>query len=488
MMNSIFFIVFISLFSCQLMMAQKYSGNYYGGYSGIYGIQENPASFSNNKPYWDINLVGIGASVYSQYGYIKDESILSWISKKQTINAFDSIPYTYSQSTDALLLPDSHSNSFNGFNLNAQVALPSFCFKIKTFSFGVFANSKFYTDAVSIPNFFDYHNLNALVDLKDYNVSPFSFGAMAWSEIGLHIGKRFELQNENNLSFGINFKYLLGHEAAFFENVSDFKFQKHNDSVYSARADVRGGFATGKSLNGQANNFGVQGTGYGFDIGAEYMVLSDDDSKSWHKYKFGVSINDIGAINFDKNAQVHHFKFNSLSEISNNVHRNTSNDDDILRRISTAIYGDSLASLESKTMTMYLPTSIRFNMDMNLYKNIFIHANISRRLKFSSQQLAAPNVMSISPRFEQRWFEAGMSFSIAEDKWMGVGSYIRLGVLTIGSDHIMSYFFPQSSLRGSDIYLSLKFMPLGKKNGFKAETAERFGSGGTKKENECYKF
>lgn len=480
---SLFFFFSLALFS------QRYSGNYYGGYSGVYGIQENPATFVHNKPYWDINLIGLGVSGYSQYGYMKDESILSLIGKTKTYNGSDSIPYKYNSATDALFLADSHTGSFVSLAVNTQVALPSFCFKIKDFSFGIFGNSRFYMDAVNTPNFFDYHKLKGLVDLQNYVIPPFNVNTMAWSEIGIHVGKKFELESENSISFGVNVKYLLGHEAGFFENVSDLKFYRNKDSIYSATANTRIGFATGKNLKGNDYTFGVLGTGVGVDFGTEYMVLSEDEnSKSLHKYKFGVSVRDLGAITFDKNTQVHKFAFNGLNEIADNIHKNNTNNDDVLKRLSTVLYGDSSASLESRNMTIYLPTSLQLNFDMNVYKSIFVHANISRRLKFFNAQLAAPNVMSISPRFEKRWFEAGMSFSLAEDKWMGIGSYLRLGVLTIGSDHIMSYFFPQSTLRGADIYLSLKFMPLGKKNGYKEDKAERFGSGGNKKEYGCYKY
>jgi hypothetical protein len=69
--------------------------------------------------------------------------------------------------------------------------------------------------------------------------------------------------------------------------------------------------------------------------------------------------------------------------------------------------------------------------------------------------------MAIGARFEKRWFEAGASLSLTEDKWFGVGTYVRLGLLTIGSDHINALIFGQPKFRGADVYMSLKIMPFG---------------------------
>ena len=38
---------------------------------------------------------------------------------------------------------------------------------------------------------------------------------------------------------------------------------------------------------------------------------------------------------------------------------------------------------------------------------------------------------------------------------------MRLGLLTIGSDHINALLFGQPKFRGADVYMSLKIMPFG---------------------------
>lgn len=66
--------ILLFLFFSTISYGQRYLGNHIGGYSGVYGIQENPASFVYKKPKWDINVVGTGLFAYTEYGYLKDET------------------------------------------------------------------------------------------------------------------------------------------------------------------------------------------------------------------------------------------------------------------------------------------------------------------------------------------------------------------------------------------------------------------------------
>ena len=80
-----------------------------------------------------------------------------------------------------------------------------------------------------------------------------------------------------------------------------------------------------------------------------------------------------------------------------------------------------------------------------------------RRLNVFAHQVQGFNSIAITPRYETRWIEVGAPISLVEDKWFGVGLYARFGFITIGSDHINTWIFPQSRLSGSDVYFSLRF-------------------------------
>ena len=81
-----------------------------------------------------------------------------------------------------------------------------------------------------------------------------------------------------------------------------------------------------------------------------------------------------------------------------------------------------------------------------------------------------------------------MPLSFIEDKMFGLGAYIRLGFLTIGSDQLNALLFKQSKLNSADFYLALKINPFRSKP--KEESFESFGSSNGKRKGDygCYKF
>ncbi|MBL7788457.1 MAG: hypothetical protein JNL75_01335 [Chitinophagales bacterium] len=450
-------------FSFYSLHSQRYLGNHIGGYSGVYGIQENPASFVTKKPNWDINVLGTGLYFYTEYGYLQDESLIS-AAGKTIRNGMDTLPFDYDKNSNSLFFANTYDQTLTGLMFQQTIHLPSFCFKVKRFSFGAFSNIKIAADGLNAPNFFNYNNLQNIIDFNPYKVTPFSVNAMAWGEIGLHIGYALELENGHTLAVGANPKYLIGFESFYVQNKSDYNFFRERDTFFASTANASIGFATGASRTTNNYNFGIQGTGLGLDLGAEYMIPNEDEeSNSTHYMKFGIAIKDLGSIRFDKNTEQHNFSikdadFNVLTTIHNNLNHNY----DLIKRLSAAVYqGDSLKSKVDNEMTVHTPTSINISWDYNIRSDFYIHAFIGRRLKTLERQIAAPNVMAVGARYEKRWFEAGANISLTEDKWMGIGTYVRLGLLTIGSDHINALLFSQPKLRGADVYLSLKVMPFG---------------------------
>lgn len=477
MMQRIKLILFFTIILSISINAQRYSGHNFSGYSGVYGIEENPASFVMKRPKWDVNIVGLSLYGYSNYGYIANQSALSMDGMK-VINVTDSIPRNINDVTDARYFANDIKDPFTGLLLQANVHLPSFCFRINNMSFGLFSNMRVGADAMNAPTFFNYMNLKDLTDFKPYKIEPFIVNSMVWGEIGLHFGYAQELQNENILSIGLNPKYLIGYEAAYIQNKTNYDFYRERDTFFASDANLSIGFATGASLKDNSYSFGPKGSGFGLDVGAEYIIPTkdDDENLSPHWMKFGLAIKDIGAVTFNKNTEVHDFAINrSEFGVLKTITYNKNHNYDVIKRISASVYnGDSLKSLKEKEFTMYTPMSISAYWDYNFKKDFYINLFATRRIKTLNMQLSAPNIFMVSGRYEKRWFEAGMSASLTEDSWFGVGTYLRLGLFTIGSDHINTIFFSQPKLRGSDIYLSLKIMPFGK--GGKEKGDDRFGA------------
>ncbi len=477
----ILFFVFINCIG----YSQRYSGNSFGSRSGILGIQDNPATFLNKNQKWDINILGFGAHIYSEYGYIADQSVLSLSGAKNIYNASDSIPLnTYDPENDALFYANQYSEPISGILFNQIFNLPSAAYKFNDFSAGVFTNVRSHMDGLNTPVFLNYLNLKALIDFKNYTITPTRINAMAWGEIGVHLGYRHELENGCTLALGLNPKYLLGLEAIYLQNKTNYDFVRDRDTFIADEANVTVGFASGSSRVSNDYKFGIHGKGLGLDIGLEYMIPNEDEeSESPHYMKFGASVKDIGSITFNKNAEEHNFVSNNLFEVYKYVTDNRNKNYDVIQRLSYWVYGDSSKSLVKKQITMALPTCVNFHWDYNIRPDFFVNAFISRRISSLNQQLSAPNVIMLSGRYEKKWFEGGASMSLTEDEWFGVGAYVRLGIFTIGSDHINTILFSQPKLRGSDIYMSLKLFPFKSPDG-SDESYEKMG-GKSGKRSKC---
>ena len=464
-MRKLVFLIVLAILLVVQVNAQRYTGNNFGGYAGVLGVQENPASFVNKNPRWDINVIGTGLAAYSEYGYFANESVLSLSGKRVITNGSDSIPSTFNPDNDALFIANQYTSPITGFMYHQTIHLPSVSFKIKeNFALGLFCNIRMGADAMNAPTFFNYSNLKQITDFRPYTIGITNVNAMAWGEIGANIAYAHTLPNDHILSIGLNPKYLLGFEAMYVQNKSDYNFYRDRDTFIASDANVTVGFASGASRYDQSYKFGINGTGIGLDIGAEYLIPNNNEqSVSPHYMKFGVAVRDLGGITFNKNAERHDFVINRTEfGVVKQITNNRSSNYEVVKRLSAALFNDdSVKSLVGNEISMYLPTSINLSWDYNFKTDFFVNVFASRRMTTLQHQLSAQNVWMVSGRFERRWFEAGLSASLTEDKWFGVGSYIRLGLFTIGSDHVNALLFSQSELRGADIYFSLKIMPFG---------------------------
>jgi|LauGreDrversion4_2_1035121.scaffolds.fasta_scaffold48620_3 hypothetical protein len=488
------YIIIILWLVSTILFSQKYYGLYRSNYSGSLGIQDNPAVFTSQKVKWDVNLVGFGIGFYTQTGFIANESGLSLLNgQKEVKNASDSLPANYNPDKQALFYANNPTSNYVGLMFNAVVHGPSLVFRVKDFSFGFFTNARAAFSAIDVPAFFNYYDLKNIVDFSIRQVDPFSAGFMQWSEIGINGAKKIQIGSlGHEISIGANFKYLMGFEAGYIANKSSFNFVKIQDSIITGNSNVEIGFSTGKSTNLDDYKYTQNGKGYALDLGVEYLVpQSDADEEEYpteYAIKIGASIKDIGAIQFDKNAQVHKYIVSSATSVPTKYLNGSKYIEEIVQKSSSIIYDDPLASQVSQSFSMALPTSLNLTFDYRAIKHVFVNASVQRRIVLGERQVLAMNFMGIVPRYEKRWFEIGMPLSFIEDKIFGLGAYIRLGFLTVGSDQLNALLFKQSKLNSADFFLALKINPF--RSVPKEESYESFGSSIGKRKNDygCFKF
>jgi hypothetical protein len=76
-------------------------------------------------------------------------------------------------------------------------------------------------------------------------------------------------------------------------------------------------------------------------------------------------------------------------------------------------HGDSTASFVADHFSMALPTALSIQADFNVYKNLFLNATIVKGFAHGTHPgVRAPDIYSLTPRLEKKWFEVSVPFSV----------------------------------------------------------------------------
>ena len=100
-----------------------------------------------------------------------------------------------------------------------------------------------------------------------------------------------------------------------------------------------------------------------------------------------------------------------------------------------------------------MAVSVQF--DAPIAKNLYVSGTAVVGMRFKGNAVERSDLLAVTPRYENRWFEFGIPVSIYRWKDIRMGTYVRLGPLTIGTETLNSWLIP-GQLEGSDIYFALK--------------------------------
>jgi hypothetical protein len=468
-------IFFVTL--SNVILAQGYVGLFNSNFSGISGAEYNPAFSSTSRFKWDVRLVGLGVYAYQEYFFLKNESAISILSKKEfafndsITNPLVSEPGSYN-TANGNSLPVATTAVYDFFDIqkpfnnivNLTVQGPGVLIKKDNVGFGLFTNFKMTSSTIGLDKKLSFDTISQLIHNNNYSLNPMQINIASYSEIGFNFSHKSLINENGNLSIGINAKLLLGHDAFFLNSTQQGIYFKNKDTSSAIQGSIEIGYSTGISTDMKKYNFGVQGVGAGFDIGAQFTIPSEDD-KDVNKIKIAFALKDIGWITYTKNAAIHQYSVQvpDTVRLINAAYKSIVGYYDLARVVSYHNYGDSTKSLQSNTLTMGIPLSFMVHFDYGFTKNIFVQAMIQRRINVFEHQIQASNLVSITPRFESKWFEFGIPINVVEDNLVGVGAYIRLAWITIGSDHLNTILLKQNNFQGTDIYMNIRIFPFEKK-------------------------
>ena len=484
----ILLILFVSLYLPLTGISQEQLGLRQSNYAGVAGIGLNPAHNLTSKQNWDIQLGGLAAYFDNNYFFLKNTNLLELARYRESVSV---IPAFNVDDENALQPNEFVIDYFDDqrtryLGLNTAVMGPSFMVRLESgHTFGLTTGLRLMGAAQRIPGVLSYYEYDRKEFGRPFEISEFEANLLSFAEIGLNYAGSIPT-GEGTMGIGITAKYLMPVEGGYFESKSPVQYTKLPGDTLSANfANLSYGYTT-TSIDGSFGGFNINGNGFGLDLGVIWTIDRAVDEYAW---RFGLSIVDIGVVNFNKNALRHTTLTAEEVIIPGAEYKDLSNIEDLndlAQKFSGDALGDPNASLVDNNFQIFLPTGISFQADASINENFYVNGMIMQRLPFPGASLERTSFIAVTPRFENRWFDVGIPLSVQNYTDFRVGAYARLWFLTMGT-HDVHNFLGQSNVTGGGFYASLRvpFFELGNLGG---KGRSGFGKGKRNGKVKCYKF
>jgi outer membrane protein OmpA-like peptidoglycan-associated protein len=420
----------------------------------VNSVIANPANIADSRFKTDIHL--LGASTFftnDDYG----------------VKVTDALKEDYDFDLDATKSPTTNNNA----NINVDVMGPAFMFNIdKKSSIAIFSRARAFLNINEL-NGETIDRLDDDIDSsEDYNINEGDLygSGNAWAEVGLTYARVLMNKEQHFLKGGLSLKYLKGLGSSYITG-------KNIDVNYDADGTaLPGGFTTGSYAStgdityGRFTDFEDEdyeyetpknANGFGVDLGFVYELRPEHASykttnangdtdlhkdKNKYKLKIGLSITDLGSINY-KDGLADNYDINAtVSE------EDIENADDI-----DTLFNDlyTLTSSQSNIKAL-LPTALHLNADLNINNHFYVNLNTDLSVTSKSKENVSriSNIVSLIPRFESKWFSFYVPLSLVQHTGFQLGAGFRAGALYIGSGSVVSLF--SSETKGADVYAGLK--------------------------------
>ncbi len=415
-------------------------------YAGMDRVRFNPALGISSAYQWDATLVGGHLFAKTDYGFLRSANLINFINRSSDallIDARTDIP----ESSDRPIVIFDEDGGSKSFFLSGLINGPSFSFALGDQTrVGLFSNIRLHASSTSIPENFGIYELNQSYQTDIVNLEQGVASFASWIEIGGHLSKRID-----ELSFGVNIKLLRPTEGGYINSKGSAQYNFIDSILTIANPPAIELAYTTSSINSNSLQTDINGGGIGLDIGVAYH------SDFWSA---GASITDIGALRYKTNVEIYTTELlSALTEIRTQDYRDFSTLRDLIDQFQN---DQNLMPDNFGVFSVGLPTRLSLFGDYSYDERISVSGVINQRLPLFPNSLAANNSLVVTPRYETSLFSYYLPITLLEYSSVSIGSAVRIGPLTIGTDHLPSVFI-NSDFNGSDLYFNLKIYPFNQK-------------------------
>jgi hypothetical protein len=316
-------------------------------------------------------------------------------------------------------------------------------------------------------------------DVKSPN---FNWTLHGWTEYRLTYAREVYNKDEHYVSAGITVSRLNGLGFIGVKGNLNSQFYPDNDSLKSTNTDIEISTTFADSLSQLSNGVGdavdqffnsKTGHGWSMDLGAVYEYRpdeenSDDPAANKYKVRASVAITDLGSIKYERarGARIQGNGSMSAGDLGSNFGNYNS-----FAEYANA-HGYLLTDTAYTAKTLSMPTALVIGADYHAVSHLYVNAtaflNMADRQKYGSSYYSQ---VAITPRWDTKWFSAGLPISYNALSGMKVGLGIRAGGFIIGSDDMLIML---GSNYGANVYVG-GFVPIYKKHKKSADKSTTHG-------------
>ncbi|MCB0703813.1 MAG: hypothetical protein KDC34_00825 [Saprospiraceae bacterium] len=450
-------------FLCLILAGTGFGQNQLGmrlsNYSGVAGMQLNPAHNIASRQTWEAQLGGVSLFGDNNYFFVENTSLLDlWRARNLDASLYERPDLSPGEVPvgEKVFVVDYQEGSRKRYGTgNLNIMGPGFMIKRDDGqTFGLYTGVRGGGGSHQVPKGFSYFPYFGQKFYDSFDVEPFAGAIMLWGEVGFNYGFSIET-NVGRIGLGLNAKILAGMEGFYFKSEEQVDFTKLPDLQFTSNiAQLRFGY-TSSNLDPYNLSPKFNGYGLGLDLGFTYIVDGYDEAPKW---QFGASILDIGSVNFRQNANPQIVSADSLILIDGGAYDFFTGIEDIpavVKKFSEQALADSLLSSAGSQYRIWTPTALTLSADYSFNDFFFVNAILVQRVPVGDLAVTRDNILAITPRFEHKWFEFSLPVVLLEYNQVQVGVAARVGVITIGSDNIAS-LMGKSNLSGMDFYFGVK--------------------------------
>jgi hypothetical protein len=449
---------------------QEMLGAVLGNYSGVYGLQVNPSSMSQSKTWLDVNL--LGGDIFFQNNYLYMDS------KDYRFMNFFKGGYQYPEHTelygtgDRIFYRYPNERDKTGY-VSLRLDGPGAMLTWGRHAFALTTSVRSMLSMNHLPyelaNFI-YLGLNYRPQQNiNYRDRRFFSGAeLTWGEIGLSYSYVVYGRNLNKISAGISVRRLEGLAGGYVYS-RDANYTVPNDStliVNNLDAQIGYSLPVDYDNNSLWNNRLIKGGGFAGDIGVTFTRLKRIYQRQYsnsfcgfhyedYLYRIGLSLIDVGAIRFSTHAE--QYTIDNRSSYWNNINRFDYNSlHQLMDTVSYMFYGNSTGAYTGNHITVWLPSALSAQFDYHFLNNWYLNGSVIYGFGLVRNSVIRPSQISVTPRYESRWFEADLPVSLYNWNLVRIGLSLRFYGFTIGTDKV-GWLFHMSDFTGMDFYFSIRY-------------------------------